>query len=119
MPNVRFGSKADIGAPPSDVRFTHESRHKSWPRLRLAHQLRQLRPQTWPFYLLRAGSCGIHRAAASALSSGSVLKAIAAPGAPLWTALTTDTSPYHNTGIASGSQVTLYRPPSGFIRADE
>jgi hypothetical protein len=39
---VRFGSKADIGAPPIDVRFTPKSRHKSWPRLRLA-QLRQLR----------------------------------------------------------------------------
>jgi hypothetical protein len=34
-------------------------------------------------------SSGIHRAAASALSSGRLLKAIAAPGAPLWTALTT------------------------------
>jgi hypothetical protein len=32
---------------------------------------------------------GNHRAAASALSSARVLKAMAAPGAPLWTALTT------------------------------
>jgi hypothetical protein len=29
--HVRFGSKADIGAPPINVRFTPESRHKSWP----------------------------------------------------------------------------------------
>src|SRR3974390_3540331 len=41
------------------------------------------------YYLLRAGSCGIHRAAASALSSGRVLKAMAAPGSALWTALAT------------------------------
>jgi hypothetical protein len=36
-----------------------------------------------------AQPCGNHRAAASALSSGRVLKAMAAPGAPPWTALTT------------------------------
>jgi hypothetical protein len=36
--------------------------------------------------------CGNHRAAASALSSGRVLKAMVAPGAPLWTALTTDSN---------------------------
>ena len=30
-----------------------------------------------------------------------------------------DTSADHNTGIVCGSQVTLHRLPSGFIRADE
>jgi hypothetical protein len=29
--NVRFGSKADIGLPPVDVRFTAKSGHKIWP----------------------------------------------------------------------------------------
>ena len=28
-PDDRFGSKADIGAPPSNVRFTPESEHQS------------------------------------------------------------------------------------------
>jgi hypothetical protein len=31
----------------------------------------------------------------------------------------TDTSADHNTVIVSGSQVTLYRLPSGFIRVNE
>ena len=38
-PNVRFGSEADILGGLRD--FTPESRHKSWPKLRSAHQLRQ------------------------------------------------------------------------------
>ena len=37
--NVRFGSEADILGGLRD--FTPESRHKSWPKLRSAHQLRQ------------------------------------------------------------------------------
>src|SRR6516225_2019451 len=40
---VRFGSKAEMATSPCDVRFTHKSRHKTWPRLHLAYQPRQLR----------------------------------------------------------------------------
>ena len=39
--DVRFGSEADILGGLRDVSFTPESRHKSWPKLRSAHQLRQ------------------------------------------------------------------------------
>ena len=39
MADVRFGSKADIGQCQADVRFTPKSRHKSWTKLRPAHQL--------------------------------------------------------------------------------
>jgi len=35
-PNVRFGSKADIAAPPINVRFTPESGHQNCLGLRSA-----------------------------------------------------------------------------------
>jgi hypothetical protein len=41
-PNVRFGSKADNGALPIDIRFTPKSGHQNWLGLRSAQQLRQL-----------------------------------------------------------------------------
>src|SRR5262249_62314129 len=51
--DVRFGSKPDIVACLDHVRFTPESRHKSWRRLRSVLQPRQLRhvgrdpPHVW------------------------------------------------------------------------
>ncbi len=42
MPDVRYGSKADIEARPSDVRFDPNSGHRKLASITLGGQLRQL-----------------------------------------------------------------------------